>query len=36
MGFVEVGEIAGSDEAVVGMGDGVFKHAVKLSDVAWP
>ena len=34
--IVEVSEIAGADEAVIGVGDGVFEHAVKLADVSRP
>lgn len=29
-------EIAGADEAVIGVGDGVFKHTVQLANIARP
>lgn len=34
--IIEVSQVAGADESVVCMGDGVFQHAVEFADVARP
>ena len=34
--IIEVSQVAGADESVVCMGDGVFQHAVEFADITWP